>query len=109
MYREDEMGDAGAFDQISSIGKALLDDPPKALVVVSAHWQEEYAKSPNGLPTIGITSTDGENSLIYDFYGFPKHMYKEEFHTRGSKQLSRYLAEKLSTTADVKPAFNPKL
>lgn len=109
MYREDEMGDAGAFDQISSIGKALLEDPPKALVVVSAHWQEEYAKSPNGLPTIGITSTDGENSLIYDFYGFPKHMYKEEFHTRGSKQLSRYLAEKLSTTADGKPAFNAKL
>lgn len=109
MYRDDQMGDAGAFDLVTSIGKAILEDPPKALIVISAHWQEEYSKSANGLPTIGITSTDGENSLIYDFYGFPKHMYKEEFHTRGSKQFSRSLAEKLSKTADGKPAFNAKL
>lgn len=109
MYREDSFGDAGAFDTVTDLGKQLLADPPAALLVVSAHWQQDYARSSNGLADVGITSTDGDNSLIYDFYGFDKHMYSEQFHSRGSKELSRRIAEKITTSADGKPAFNSKL
>ena len=109
MYREDSFGDAGAFDTVQSLGETLLADPPKAMVVISAHWQEDHSKSSNGLPTVGITSREGENSLIYDFYGFPNHMYKEEFHSNGSKTIARLLADKISSTSDGKPAFNARL
>lgn len=109
MYRNDDFGDSGAFDTIQSLGEHLLANPPKAVVVISAHWQEDYKPSGNGLPSVGITSTDGANSLVYDFYGFPSHMYKEQFHSNGSKALARRLAEKISTTSNGDPAFNVKL
>lgn len=105
MYRDDDFGDAGAFDIVQKMGQSLLADPPKALVIVSAHWQEDHSNSPNGLPTIGITSTDGDNKLIYDFFGFPSHMYKEQFHTRGSKKLSQHLANKIAADGN----FNVRL
>lgn len=115
MYRDDDFGDAGAWDTVTSIGKEVLADPPKAMIVISAHWQEEEGSKFAGFdkagafPTVGVTSTDGENSLIYDFYGFPAHMYKEQFHSKGSKELSRRIAEKLQQPDDDKPGFNVKL
>lgn len=115
MYRDDDFGDAGAWDTVTAIGKEVLADPPKAMVVISAHWQEESSGSgKNSLPTVGITSTDNENSLIYDFYGFPSHMYKEQFHTKGSKSISRKIAEllqkpRVSDDGTNFPGFNVKL
>ncbi|VVT58792.1 uncharacterized protein SAPINGB_P006386 [Magnusiomyces paraingens] len=115
MYRDDNFGDAGAWDVVTSIGKEILADPPKALVVISAHWQEESgskfgaAFDKTTFPTVGVTSTDGENSLIYDFYGFPAHMYKEQFHSKGDKALAKRIAEKLQQPNDNEPGFNVKL
>lgn len=33
---------------------------------------------------VSILKTEKESPLTYDFYGFPDHMYKEEFHTNNS-------------------------
>lgn len=117
MYRDDDFGDAGAWDTVNTIGKEILNDPPKALLVISAHWQEPNSaglRSKDTLSTIGITSTDGENSLIYDFHGFPRHMYEEQFHTNGSKEISRSIAQILSQPQELPdgsqhPGFNVKL
>lgn len=105
MYRDDDFGDAGAWDTVTDVGKEILNDPPEALVVISAHWQETSSSS--GFPkslnhgfssrgSVGITCTDSTNPLIYDFYNFPKYMYQEEFHTKGSTALAKSIAELLT-------------
>lgn len=108
MYRDDSFGDAGAWDTVKSIGAEILADPPKALIVISAHWQESN-NGLNSIPTVGITNTDGNNSLIYDFYGFPNHMYEEQFHTKGSKAFARKIAEKLQSPSDGSKGFSVRL
>jgi 4,5-DOPA dioxygenase extradiol len=51
---------------------------PKAIVVVSAHWEE-------AVPTIcGGQST----KLHYDYYGFPKESYELKYPIRGDEELS---------------------
>lgn len=50
-----------------------------AIVVISAHWEEELA-----------TVTSGANpSLIYDYYGFPEAAYKLQYPAPGSPALAR--------------------
>lgn len=119
IYRDDSYSDVGAWDTINSLGQEILNDPPKALVVVSAHWQEESSSSSglstgNSYSTVGITSTDGPNHLIYDFYGFPNHMYEEQFHTVGSKEIARSISQVLGKPQELPdgtsyPGFNTKL
>ena len=44
----------------------ILQEKPKAILVISGHWE-------TSVPTVNTVS---RNSTIYDFYGFPKEMYK---------------------------------
>ncbi|ODQ65902.1 Extradiol aromatic ring-opening dioxygenase [Nadsonia fulvescens var. elongata DSM 6958] len=103
MYEDDPMGDKGAFNHIRKIGSDLLANPPKALVILSAHWQAEggFGLSPR---TVRITHRNDENPLIYDFYGFPKHMYEEKFKSRGDTKISSRIYKILSQSG-----FQPKL
>jgi aromatic ring-opening dioxygenase catalytic subunit (LigB family) len=57
------MKDDPAYKYLANLSKSLP-AKPKALVVISAHWEQ---------PQITVTSS---TKLIYDFYGFPSHMYK---------------------------------
>jgi 4,5-DOPA dioxygenase extradiol len=41
---------------------------PRAILVVSAHWDTEAT------PTVNVVH--GTNDTIYDFHGFPEAMYK---------------------------------
>ena len=52
--------------------------PPKAILVVSAHWEEAR-------PTVGL-GTD----TIHDFYGFPKPLYELQY----PAPLARDIAER---------------
>ena len=55
-----------AYTQLAVVGKEITTKvKPKAVVVISAHWQA----SPD---TIHINA-DENPGIIYDFYGFPKH------------------------------------
>jgi aromatic ring-opening dioxygenase catalytic subunit (LigB family) len=62
-------------------GKAVTDNNPKGLVVVSAHWE-------NGHNSDGvIVNEDASNPLVYDFYGFPAEYYQQKFESKGDPAM----------------------
>jgi aromatic ring-opening dioxygenase catalytic subunit (LigB family) len=59
---------------------------PKAIVVVSAHWEED-----------AFTVTGSQNpSLFYDYYGFPPHTYQLQYPASGSPQLAERIQQLLT-------------
>lgn len=85
MYQKDHP----VYEQLQAIGREITQVvKPKAIVVFSAHWQ--------GTPdTIEVNNFDGESALIYDFYNFPDHYYKEKYPNRGSKEVAERVLELL--------------
>ncbi len=55
-----------------------LPDKPKALLVVSAHWEERLAT---------VTSSTDPN-LIFDYHGFPPETYQLKWPVKGSPDLA---------------------
>jgi len=60
------------------------DRPPRAILVVSGHWE-------TATPAVNVIR--GTNDTIHDFYGFPKPMYQEEVkigssHTRVQRPMT---------------------
>jgi 4,5-DOPA dioxygenase extradiol len=53
--------------------------PPKAIVVLSAHWESDPIK---------ITSSP-QPSMLYDYYGFPPETYEYKYPAPGSPELAR--------------------
>ena len=65
---------------------ATLDERPRAVVVVSAHWEES-----------GFVATTGTRpELIYDYYGFPSHTYELRYPAPGDPALAARVQELLS-------------
>lgn len=59
---------------------------PSAILVVSAHWEQE-------IPTI----TSGTHpSILYDYYGFPEEAYSIEYPCPGEQALARKIQEVLA-------------
>ena len=74
----------------------LLPEKPKAIVVVSAHWE---ANAP--------TLTSGENpKLIYDYSGFPRHTYQLKWPAPGSLELASSISDHLNE-AGILSQLNP--
>lgn len=105
MYREETGSDKGAFDTTARLGHEIKTKyKPDYIVVLSGHWQPEYTGSAS-LNELKIavppefsdlnTVTDKyklyENSLIYDFYGFPRHMYDVKFKNYVTKDVVQRL------------------
>ena len=62
-----------------------LEEKPKKLVIVSAHWEEETTKvTSNPIP-----------KLIYDFYNFPPHTYELTWKAEGDPILAQKIKELL--------------
>lgn len=61
-------------------------DRPKAILVISAHWQ---TKGTN------ITVSDDPRQ-IYDFYGFPEELYNVVYQPSGKKELSEEIIKTLT-------------
>ena len=57
---------------------ASLPEPPRALLVVSAHWEEP-------LPTL---TTGARPPLLFDYYGFPPHTYELAWPAPGAPELA---------------------
>jgi len=82
------------YPQLQKIGLEITQKvKPKAVVVFSAHWQGE----PN---TIEINTSE-TTDLIYDFYGFPAHYYKETYPNKGSPAIAQKVIDSL-TAAGIK-------
>jgi 4,5-DOPA dioxygenase extradiol len=59
---------------------------PSAVLMVSAHWTEAPL-------TLGATRTV---PLVYDFYGFPKRYYQQQYAAPGAPDLARRVRELLT-------------
>lgn len=66
---------------------ARVPTPPKAILMVSAHWETK------GFALTGASQPD----LIYDYYGFPPHTYDLTYPAKGEPNLAKHAAECLQT------------
>ncbi|CAL9154101.1 unnamed protein product [Musa hybrid cultivar] len=64
----------------------VLQAAPRAILVVSAHWE-------TASPTVNVI--DGPNDTIHDFYGFPKPMYQLKYPAPGAPKLANRVRELL--------------
>lgn len=73
------LGDESHREMVETLQNiTALIERPSAIVVVSAHWEEDR-------PTV----TSGERpSLIYDYYGFPEPSYEIQYPAPGSPALA---------------------
>lgn len=78
-------------DLFSNLEKSLvnfqshLPYAPKAIVVISAHWEtDEFA-----------LQAKPEPGMLYDYYGFPEHTYQLKYPAKGSTELALEIIEKL--------------
>ena len=92
------LGDAGHQEMVSCLTNLAASIPkPDALLVVSAHWEEE-------VPTV----TSGKNpSLIYDYYGFPEESYHIQYPCVGDPVLANEV-HKLLEIASIEARLDEK-
>ena len=76
---------AEMVDQLSRISAAIR--KPSAIVVVSAHWEEEE---------VTITSAS-KPPLIYDYYGFPPASYELQYPAAGVPELAARINEAMQS------------
>ena len=57
---------------------ASLPERPKAILVVSAHWEEDR-------PTVSTAKAPG---MLFDYYGFPPHTYQLSYPAPGAPDLA---------------------
>ncbi|WP_027360897.1 DODA-type extradiol aromatic ring-opening family dioxygenase [Desulforegula conservatrix] len=78
------LGDEGHAEMVKTLKNlASKIDKPSAIIVISAHWEEDLT-----------TITSGSNpSLIYDYYGFPEESYLIEYPCPGEPVLAGQIGE----------------
>lgn len=70
-------------DYLQSLGREL--GQPKAILVISAHWEESHTT---------VTSAK-QPQLIFDYYGFPEETYQIRYPVSGSPTLASQIIEHL--------------
>ncbi|CAF1385082.1 unnamed protein product [Didymodactylos carnosus] len=83
----------GIIEFLTGKARTLLGSP-KAIVLVTAHWEEN-------VPTI---SSAEKHSLLFDYYGFPNEAYQVEYPAKGSPSVAEQVKLALS-----KQGFEAKL
>lgn len=65
--------------------RAEVGDAPRAILMVSGHWEET-----------GFAISSGEQpGMVYDYFGFPDHLYHIHYRAPGSPALARRILELL--------------
>jgi aromatic ring-opening dioxygenase catalytic subunit (LigB family) len=83
------MGPRDTWDKLAGWLRGIdgsLPASPRALLVVSAHWETP-------VPTVIASS---QPPLLYDYYGFPKHTYELTWPAPGSPELAARVGALLS-------------
>ena len=80
------LGDEAHAEMVTCLKEIAQTIPrPSAIIVVSAHWEEENA-----------TVTSGANpSLIYDYSGFPPESYEIKYPGPGNQSLANAIIQQL--------------
>lgn len=80
------LGDPGHQNMVEFLKRITSDfDEPSAILVISAHWEEQTA-----------TIISGKSpSLIYDYYGFPEESYQIKYPAPGDPVLAQDIARLL--------------
>lgn len=81
-FMEWTTGPRDTWDNIAAYLRGIagtLPEKPKALLVVSAHWEED-------VPTV---TTAESPKLVYDYYGFPPHTYELTWPAPGAPALAK--------------------
>src|SRR5437764_12931743 len=77
------LDDAGWMSELNRWATAL--PAPKAILMLSAHWEERPI-------TLGATTTV---PLVYDFYGFPQRYYQQQYPAPGAPDLAERIRKTL--------------
>lgn len=84
-FMEDPHGLWTGMEQFLESLPSRMPEPPKAILLVSAHWETDgFALSGAKKPT-----------LLYDYYGFPEHTYQLRYDVPGSPELAARAAQLL--------------
>ncbi|MFN3453781.1 MAG: 4,5-DOPA dioxygenase extradiol [Pseudobdellovibrio sp.] len=67
---------------LNLLGENLLKNPPKAILMISAHWETQGVFFTNKNPP----------QQIYDMYGFPDELYEVQYHPNGYPDLFNNLS-----------------
>ena len=81
-------GDPHAWDKMAAYLRGIaasLGTRPKAILVISAHWE-------TARPTV---ASGASPSLLFDYHGFPEHTYRLEYPAPGSPELAAHVRELL--------------
>jgi len=76
---------------------ATLPDPPRAILVISGHWEER---------AFAFTGAEAHPGLIFDYYGFPPETYRLAWPAPGAPWLAERGAA-LLRAADLPTAIDP--
>ncbi len=78
------LGDASHQELVESLATVAASiKRPSAIIVISAHWEEEV-----------VTITHGATPpMIYDYHGFPKQAYTLQYPAPGAPQLAQEIYE----------------
>jgi 4,5-DOPA dioxygenase extradiol len=80
------LGDDGHREMVACLKEISASiNKPSAIIVVSAHWEEN-------IPSI---TSDTNPSLIYDYYGFPEESYNIKYPCSGEPFLAAQIFETL--------------
>lgn len=83
--------------EILGISPNSTSSPPKAIVLVTAHWTE----------TRPHISSAQHHDLFYDYSGFPSETYKLKYPAPGSPEVAKEVFELLDG-AGLKPVLDEK-
>lgn len=65
---------------------ATLPEKPKAILLISGHWEE---------PTFTVNA-GAKPALLFDYYGFPAHTYELKYPAPGDPSLAQSIVEHIS-------------